>query len=75
MAGDRPNPMSTNVDDDLATWIRTTAAAENRTTSNMLWTLLEEARRGRTAQAAHQPNGQPAPIAGQTAIPVPGIRP
>lgn len=65
--------MTTNVGADLANWINTTAQAEHRTRANLLWILLEEARQGRTTQAAQ--NGHPTHIAGQTTIPVPGIQP
>lgn len=71
----RHHHMTTSVDTDLHTWITTTAQTEHRTRSNLLWTLLTEARDARETAARTQHNGHPTHIAGQTAIPVPGIRP
>ncbi len=66
----RDKSMTTRVDTEFATWLTDTARQEHRTRSNLLWTLLAEARAARNTQASH--NGHAPRIAGQIEIPLPG---
>ncbi len=67
----RTHSVSTRVDDEFAEWLTNTAHDERRSRSNLLWSLLEEARTARTAQTAGR-NGQAPHLTGQTEIPLPG---
>jgi hypothetical protein len=74
MTNSRDHAVMTRVDDDLHNWLTTTAATERRTRANLIWVLLDEARTARTTrETGTSRNGTPQPMAGQTAIPVPGI--
>ncbi len=69
----RDYSVSTRVDAEFADWLTNTAHDERRSRSNLLWSLLEEARAARTAQTAGR-NGHAPRIAGQTEIPLPNPR-
>ncbi len=65
----RDHSVSTRVDQEFADWLTATAHAERRSRSNLLWSLLEEARAARNTAASR--NGHAPHIAGQTEIPIP----